>query len=363
MSYPFGGNFWSNWTEPDNRSGPDQDEPGSDGIVDEEFQVLGDSNIDYYPFTERDGWKTEILTPESNATLFGFVYDVDGNPLEAALIRIQCGDLENETYTNRSGYYTITNIPIDEGTWTINFSKPGYLESEIKIPISAITQQDFTLQNNLTKVVVDGRDSSTPFPLPPILVLSMGAGSLIFLFVVFTEVGRFAFFSLLFPLYTRLSRDKLLDNYTRGRIHGLIEGIPGIHYSELMRKLAVGNGNLAYHLKTLEREGIIRAKRVGKMKQFYLTDDATFMELKSPSETTILIETTSITENPTRTSILELVESNPGLSESEISDLLGIPKQTVNYHIRSQEITGAVRVERNNGNTRCFMNTNEINGK
>jgi hypothetical protein len=32
--YPDGGNYWSDWTAPDELSGPNQDAPGSDGIVD-----------------------------------------------------------------------------------------------------------------------------------------------------------------------------------------------------------------------------------------------------------------------------------------------------------------------------------------
>jgi parallel beta-helix repeat protein len=48
--YPSGGNYWINqWSKSDYYSGPNQDQPGSDGIVDTPYD-LGDGNKDRYPF-------------------------------------------------------------------------------------------------------------------------------------------------------------------------------------------------------------------------------------------------------------------------------------------------------------------------
>lgn len=54
--YPSGGNYWSDWTTPDDYSGPDQDEPGSDGIVDEPKVLASPTGRDNYPFTTQNGW-------------------------------------------------------------------------------------------------------------------------------------------------------------------------------------------------------------------------------------------------------------------------------------------------------------------
>jgi Periplasmic copper-binding protein (NosD) len=48
--YPGGGNFWSNWTGPDTMSGPQQNLPGSDGIVDLPLRIMGTLE-DPYPLT------------------------------------------------------------------------------------------------------------------------------------------------------------------------------------------------------------------------------------------------------------------------------------------------------------------------
>lgn len=48
--YPGGGNYWSNWTSPDTMSGPLQNLPGSDGIVDDPLPIQGTLE-DPYPLT------------------------------------------------------------------------------------------------------------------------------------------------------------------------------------------------------------------------------------------------------------------------------------------------------------------------
>jgi len=47
--YPSGGNYWSDYTGVDEKSGPNQDEPGSDGIGDTAY-VIDENNVDNYPF-------------------------------------------------------------------------------------------------------------------------------------------------------------------------------------------------------------------------------------------------------------------------------------------------------------------------
>ena len=51
LGYPGGGNYWDYFTSPDQFSGPNQDQPGSDGIVDGPF-VIDANNTDRYPLVE-----------------------------------------------------------------------------------------------------------------------------------------------------------------------------------------------------------------------------------------------------------------------------------------------------------------------
>ena len=46
--YPSGGNYWSDYTGVDEKSGPNQDQPGSDGIGDTPY-LIDENNVDRYP--------------------------------------------------------------------------------------------------------------------------------------------------------------------------------------------------------------------------------------------------------------------------------------------------------------------------
>jgi len=50
--YPSGGNYWNDYVDADERSGPNQDEPGKDGIWDHAY-VVGWDNEDRYPLVNR----------------------------------------------------------------------------------------------------------------------------------------------------------------------------------------------------------------------------------------------------------------------------------------------------------------------
>ncbi len=58
--YPSGGNYWSDHVAVDDCCGVDQDEPGSDGIVDEPY-VIDEHNCDNYPLVEP--WSPKTPSP------------------------------------------------------------------------------------------------------------------------------------------------------------------------------------------------------------------------------------------------------------------------------------------------------------
>jgi len=58
--YPEGGNYWSNYNGIDEKSGPNQDQPGSDGIGDTPYTYL--ATKDRYPFMKKI---EKVLTPKA----------------------------------------------------------------------------------------------------------------------------------------------------------------------------------------------------------------------------------------------------------------------------------------------------------
>ena len=145
--------------------------------------------------------------------------------------------------------------------------------------------------------------------------------------VVSTETGRYRWGLLLGPLTTRLKREEVLDNKTRHALLGIIIANPGIHYNALMREFDLKNGVAAYHLSVLEEKDYIRSVRDGRLKRFYS------VEAKVPRDQ-------RLTPEEIRETIVELVESNPGISQRSIVNELGINDDTVGYHLRSMVESG-----------------------
>jgi DNA-binding MarR family transcriptional regulator len=156
-----------------------------------------------------------------------------------------------------------------------------------------------------------------------------------------TETGKYKMMLLFVPLYTRLKKDKILDHETRGMIKGFVYADPGIHYNEIIRRLKLGNGTAAYHLKTLEREGFIVSRSDGFLRRFYPAGRA-------------LLEIPPKLDKVQRI-ILETVQENEGLGQRKIARLLKLPPSTVNRQINTLVKMGLLRLEMHGVTTRCYL--------
>jgi hypothetical protein len=174
-------------------------------------------------------------------------------------------------------------------------------------------------------------------------VAAVGIGAWLLVFLGLTENGKYGFFKfLVVPLYTKIRREEVLDHFTRGRIYGMIESNPGVHYTLIKKKVGVGNGTLTYHLSTLEREGFIRSEWDGLYKRFYPAQMAS-----APGEPMLEL-------SPVQKELLGHIRSSPGISQKEISILTGFSKRVVSYHIAQMAQARVIRVERDGKKVRCF---------
>ena len=163
-----------------------------------------------------------------------------------------------------------------------------------------------------------------------------------------TEVGKYRFLVLLLPLYTRLNREKVLDNELRGMIRGYICADPGIHFNELLHRLKLGNGAAVHHLQALEREGIIRSIRDGSLKRFYPGEMRTVdMPLRLSGMQKLILQT---------------VQRQEGLSQVRIAALLDASYLTVHRHIARMVGMGVLRLERHGMGTRCYLANGSAEG-
>lgn len=166
------------------------------------------------------------------------------------------------------------------------------------------------------------------------------------------EAGKYLLLSVIFiPLYTKLHKEKILDHFTRGRVYEYIRSNPGVHYSEIKRELDLNNGNLTYHLHTLEREALIKSRTKGRFKVFYP------MDVKIPADMEPQISSF-------RSQLLDIIREHPGISQKELGALLPNKKQrTISYHIKTMSREGVLRLEKVGRETQCYITKNVIDMK
>lgn len=166
-----------------------------------------------------------------------------------------------------------------------------------------------------------------------LLVAALGAAA--------TEAGKYSLFGwILFPLYARRRRNELLEHETRGMIFGYVLVHPGDTYSDIKRNLRLTNGTLSYHLRVLEREGLVRSQTRGAHKHFF------------PAGAHMPEDGGGLHEVQIR--MLRAVRELPGLAVKDLAGALGITSQHALYHLRSLAASGHVRLERRGIRLRCY---------
>ena len=81
--YPSGGNYWSDYSGVDEKSGPNQDQSGSDGIGDSPYDILGGLNEDRYPLMSP--YVPPPLPPVSQLPVCNVTNPIDSNPVSGTL--------------------------------------------------------------------------------------------------------------------------------------------------------------------------------------------------------------------------------------------------------------------------------------
>ncbi len=117
---------------------------------------------------------------------------------------------------------------------------------------------------------------------------------------------------------------EVLDNENRINIMNSILKEPGIHFNELLRRVGVSVGTLAWHLDILEKNKLIQKRRVGQYLLYF-----------SYSEKNPLAKLDSkLSKSKTTLNVLNLITKNPGIYQSQIAKQLGLHHKTVKYHLK-----------------------------
>lgn len=171
--YPSGGNYWSDYAGIDEKSGPDQDQPGSDGIGDTPY-VIDENNVDRYPLMQP--WKPP--TAKVDATIVSYSISsgqfMVGDDVSAEVTVRNTGQESWTFYVGYSvqdetgkwwdaPYEAVTLNPGEEETvtlcWTVNPQAPaGYYNARVavwrdKTDDILVDMLDYRDKNNAFRIV------------------------------------------------------------------------------------------------------------------------------------------------------------------------------------------------------------------
>jgi len=168
------------------------------------------------------------------------------------------------------------------------------------------------------------------------LISILGVAMAVFEPLKFKAISVFAT-----PLFSKVRGQDILENQRRRKIYSLIRERPYIHLNGIRRELSLGPGEVVYHLRVLEREGLVRSESRGIRKVFHITG--------------VKIGRDNFLPTTLQRKIIKLISLEPGISQREISRRLNINPSTVNYNLRNLERRRLVDIVRTNSRSRCYQ--------
>ncbi|MFQ6126090.1 MAG: winged helix-turn-helix transcriptional regulator [Candidatus Heimdallarchaeota archaeon] len=140
-------------------------------------------------------------------------------------------------------------------------------------------------------------------------------------------------------------RLSLLLNPIRRRIYEVVCESPGIHCYRIASELATSQGTLDWHLRKLEKEGLINSTKFGGKRIYYPR------KLSSVESARAL----AALRSKTAQAIFRLVINTPGMNQQEIANMVGVHHDTVRYHLTQFEKVGLVERFRDGREVRVFL--------
>jgi parallel beta-helix repeat protein len=95
--------------------------------------------------TASEPTSNQTISSDDNGTLSGYVKDTSMNPIEGARVEVYFHETYKESYTDSSGYYHVTNIPICYCLKNATVSKKGYRSECVLLSINETTTHNFVL--------------------------------------------------------------------------------------------------------------------------------------------------------------------------------------------------------------------------
>jgi DNA-binding MarR family transcriptional regulator len=139
-----------------------------------------------------------------------------------------------------------------------------------------------------------------------------------------------------FPLFSRLSKDDLLENDGREMLFNLVDSNPGIGLAQLADQSGLGWGTTVYHLGRLEQGGFISSMKNGQNRHFFKNGHPAAQQKKA----------IAVLKNDTAAQLARYLMATPGATGKTIANGLGIAAPTVTKYVKRLEEEGLVETLR-----------------
>ena len=140
--------------------------------------------------------------------------------------------------------------------------------------------------------------------------------------------------------------ENVLSSEPRKKIYHYIEEYPGSHLREIARDLNMKPSNVSWHLRKLEETNLIRSRRIGGKRVYYLVEGGIEARRIAIAE--------SILKNRNAREILEYLRENPGKHLLEISRALDLNHHTVKWHLKKLHLANLIEDHSTNSHPKYF---------
>ena len=223
-----------------------------------------------------------------------------------------------------SGQWMLINGTVN---WDYQWDTTNVEDGEYTLRIRAFDGEYYSETQEVILNVQNGFDYSII-----ILVIGIGCATLLIYLIFSSENVKFNIY-LSIPLYSKLKKNKILDQSNRKDIYQIIVTNPGVSLSIIFENLEMGYGTLVHHLNILEKNQYIVSKKKMGIKTFFLRD----------SNTSISNNIGEYHISPIQKEILEYINGNGSVSRKEIEYDLNIKPRTLSYCLKRLREWGLIQ--------------------
>ncbi len=147
------------------------------------------------------------------------------------------------------------------------------------------------------------------------------------------------------PLFTRFSKDTVLEHPKREELWTYIVSHPGACLPDLCDATGLSRTAVTHHLRLMEKQHLIVSMRHGRTRHFFQNGGRFGSHAK---------EAYAVLQNERSHEIAQCVASEPGLIQKKVCDALGMEASVAHWHLRRLQDAGLVDARRDGRTVRYF---------